>query len=129
MHALGERRPIWQQLFTEFSRLSGRPPRHVPSLPKLRTAGARYFPNVVRVGSGERGTVAPAVRERWVGGLVERARSMPQGEWQRRRGDLSQRSVQCDREIEALELSLGRAAGAQQAELAKVGCWGRGEGM
>ena len=45
------------------------------------TAGDMYRPNVIRVGSEQ---VNPAVRERWVGQMVEGYETMEQGTWQRR---------------------------------------------
>jgi len=47
----------------------------------MPTPGNLYRPNVVRVGSEQ---VAPAVRERWVGQMVDAYEAMEQGTWQHR---------------------------------------------
>lgn len=49
--------------------------------PLPRPAGDLYRPNVIRVGSEQ---VNAAVRDRWVGQLVEAYEQMEQGTWQRR---------------------------------------------
>ena len=54
---------------------------HVPPVPPL-CAGRVYRPNVLRVGNDREGSVAVAVRDRLVGAMVERYRTMTQGEWQ-----------------------------------------------
>ncbi|EFN53619.1 expressed protein [Chlorella variabilis] len=80
-------------------------------------SGRVYRPNVVRVGS-EQGGVNAAVRDRLVGLMVDRYRTMSQGDWQRRFADLQQRHSHVSRELEALEVSLGRAAQAATAAAA-----------
>ncbi|GAB4815852.1 hypothetical protein N2152v2_002898 [Parachlorella kessleri] len=79
--------------------------------------GNLYRPNVVRVGSEQ---VSPAVRERWVGQMVDAYEAMEQGTWQHRYGELNHKIAHCQREIDALELSLPRVSSEQQQiELAK----------
>lgn len=49
-------------------------------------AGRTYRPNVVRVGSEVGGAVNPAVRDRLVGLMVDRYKTMSQSDWQHRWG-------------------------------------------
>ena len=60
----------------------GRTRRHQPP---PSGAGGRYAPNVVRVGASAGELVAPAVRERFVGQLVARYRSLAPPQWAARR--------------------------------------------
>ncbi len=55
---------------------------HLARLP----AGRTYRPNVVRVGSEVGGAVNPAVRDRLVGLMVDRYKTMSQSDWQHRWG-------------------------------------------